>query len=127
MAEVLFRFAADDGGAVGDGNDRAEGDAGVCGEGFGRIRRQRNAGGIGIGIARPSGHCADYDHAGRFGTDDEHAMITAPLLVGNLIGSSLGGFSGYNMFTGGNVPRDSNNNPLVNKDKERTDGEGVGK
>jgi hypothetical protein len=54
-------------------------------------------------------------------------MITAPLLVGNLIGSSLGGFSGYNMFTGGNVPRDSNNNPLVNKDKERTDGEGVGK
>ena len=44
-------------------------------------------------------------------------MITAPLLVGNLIGSSLGGFSGYNMFTGGNVPRDSNNNPLVNKDK----------
>ena len=54
-------------------------------------------------------------------------MITAPLLVGNLIGSSLGGFSGYNMFRGGNVPRDSNNNPLVNKDKERTNGEGVGK
>ena len=44
-------------------------------------------------------------------------MITAPLLVGNLIGSSLGGFSGYNMFTGGNVPRDSNNNPLVNQGK----------
>ena len=40
-------------------------------------------------------------------------MITAPLLVGNLIGSSLGGFSGYNMFSGGNVPRDSNNNPSV--------------
>ena len=51
-------------------------------------------------------------------------MITAPLLVGNLIGSSLGGFSGYNMFTGGNVPRDSNNNPLVqdrNKGKNATD------
>ena len=45
-------------------------------------------------------------------------MITAPLLVGNLIGSSLGGFSGYNMFSGGNVPRDSNNNPLVNKEKD---------
>ena len=54
-------------------------------------------------------------------------MITAPLLVGNLIGSSLGGFSGYNMFSGGNVPRDSNNNPLVNKDKKQTDGqEGAG-
>ena len=25
------------------------------------------------GIARPSGHCADYDHAGWFGADDEHA------------------------------------------------------
>ena len=51
-------------------------------------------------------------------------MITAPLLVGNLIGSSLGGFSGYNMFSGGNVPRDSNNNPLVqdrNKGKNATD------
>ena len=47
-------------------------------------------------------------------------MITAPLLVGNLIGSSLGGFSGYNMFTGGNVPRDSNNNPLVNQGQEQT-------
>lgn len=51
-------------------------------------------------------------------------MITAPLLVGNLIGSSLGGFSGYNMFSGGNVPRDSNNNPLVQdrskgKDKDQ--------
>ena len=46
-------------------------------------------------------------------------MITAPLLVGNLIGSSLGGFSGYNMFSGGNVPRDSNNNPLVNKVKKQ--------
>ena len=46
-------------------------------------------------------------------------MITAPLLVGNLIGSSLGGFSGYNMFTGGNVPRDSNNNPLVNQDRSK--------
>ena len=47
MAEILFRFAADDGGAVGDGDDRAEGDgddraegdAGVCDEGFGRVRR----------------------------------------------------------------------------------------
>ena len=48
-------------------------------------------------------------------------MITAPLLVGNLIGSSLGGFSGYNMFTGGNVPRDSNNNPLVNKEQKQGD------
>ena len=48
-------------------------------------------------------------------------MITAPLLVGNLIGSSLGGFSGYNMFTGGNVPRDSNNNPLVNQGKDKGD------
>ena len=105
-------------------NDRVESDAGVCSEGFGRVRRQRDDGEFN-GIE--AGHCADYDHAGRFGTDDEHAMITAPLLVGNLIGSSLGGFSGYNMFTGGNVPRDSNNNPLVNKDKERTDGEGVGK
>ena len=46
-------------------------------------------------------------------------MITAPLLVGNLIGSSLGGFSGYNMFSGGNVPRDSNNNPLVKQDKDK--------
>ena len=48
-------------------------------------------------------------------------MITAPLLVGNLIGSSLGGFSGYNMFSGGNVPRDSNNNPLVNKEQKQGD------
>ena len=48
-------------------------------------------------------------------------MITAPLLVGNLIGSSLDGFSGYNMFTGGNVPRDSNNNPLVNKEQKQGD------
>ena len=71
MAEVLFRFAADDGGAVGDGDDRAEGDAGVCGEGFGRVRGR--CGGGGIGIARSSGHCADYDHAGRLGADDEHA------------------------------------------------------
>ena len=47
-------------------------------------------------------------------------MITAPLLVGNLIGSSLGGFSGYNMFSGGNVPRDSNNNPLV-QDRSKKD------
>ena len=47
-------------------------------------------------------------------------MITAPLLVGNLIGSSLGGFSGYNMFSGGNAPRDSNNNPLVNQGQEQT-------
>ena len=46
-------------------------------------------------------------------------MITAPLLVGNLIGSSLGGFSGYNMFSGGNGPRDSNNNPLVKQDKDK--------
>ena len=69
MAEVLFRFAADDGGAVGDGDDRAEGDAGVCDEGFGRVRGR--CGGGGIGIARPSGHCADYDHAGWFGADDE--------------------------------------------------------
>ena len=49
-------------------------------------------------------------------------MITAPLLVGNLIGSSLGGFSGYNMFTGGNVPRDSNNNPLVQDRGKENDG-----
>ena len=49
-------------------------------------------------------------------------MITAPLLVGNLIGSSLGGFSGYNMFTGGNVPRDSNNNPLVQDRSKKDDG-----
>ena len=49
-------------------------------------------------------------------------MITAPLLVGNLIGSSLGGFSGYNMFTGGNVPRDSNNNPLVRDRSKKDDG-----
>ncbi len=48
-------------------------------------------------------------------------MITAPLLVGDLIGSSLGGFSGYNMFPGGNVPRDSNNNPLVNQGKDKGD------
>ncbi|WP_139033471.1 type IV secretion system protein, partial [Neisseria sp. oral taxon 014] len=49
-------------------------------------------------------------------------MITAPLLVGNLIGSSLGGFSGYNMFSGGNVPRDSNNNPLVQDRSKKDDG-----
>ena len=49
-------------------------------------------------------------------------MITAPLLVGNLIGSSLGGFSGYNMFTGGNVLRDSNNNPLVQDRSKKDDG-----
>jgi len=49
-------------------------------------------------------------------------MITAPLLVGNLIGSSLGGFSGYNMFSGGNVPRDSNNNPLVRDRSKKDDG-----
>ena len=49
-------------------------------------------------------------------------MITAPLPVGNLIGSSLGGFSGYNMFSGGNVPRDSNNNPLVQDRSKKDDG-----
>ena len=49
-------------------------------------------------------------------------MITAPLLVGNLIGSSLGGFSGYNMFSGGNVPRDYNNNPLVQDRSKKDDG-----
>ena len=53
-------------------------------------------------------------------------MITAPLLVGNLIGSSLGGFSGYNMFSGGNVPRDSNNNPLVKQGKGQKDTQSEG-
>nr|WP_314105290.1 hypothetical protein [uncultured Neisseria sp.] len=53
-------------------------------------------------------------------------MITAPLLVGNLIGSSLGGFSGYNMFTGGNVPRDSNNNPLLKQGKGQKDTQSEG-
>ena len=48
-------------------------------------------------------------------------MSTLMITAGNLIGSSLDGFSGYNMFTGGNVPRDSNNNPLVNKEQKQGD------
>ena len=51
-------------------NDRVESDAGVCSEGFGRIWRQRDDDEFN-GIE--AGHCADYDHAGRLGADDEHA------------------------------------------------------
>ena len=43
-------------------------------------------------------------------------MITAPLLVGNLIGSSLG-FSTYNPLQGGNSPRNSDGSPRVNQGK----------
>ena len=41
-------------------------------------------------------------------------MITAPLLVGNLIGSSLG-FNTYNPLQGGNSPRNSDGSPRVNQ------------
>ena len=53
-------------------------------------------------------------------------MITAPLLVGNLIGSSLG-FNTYNPLQGGNSPTNSDGSPRVNKDKVQNDGKGVGK
>ena len=43
-------------------------------------------------------------------------MITAPLLVGNLIGSSLG-FNTYNPLQGGNSPRNSDGSPRVNQGK----------
>ena len=43
-------------------------------------------------------------------------MITAPLLVGNLIGSSLG-FNTYNPLQGGNSPTNSDGSPRVNKGK----------
>ena len=43
-------------------------------------------------------------------------MITAPLLVGNLIGSSLG-FNTYNPLQGGNSPTNSNGSPRVNQGK----------
>ena len=45
-------------------------------------------------------------------------MITAPLLVGNLIGSSLG-FNTYNPLQGGNSPRNSDGSPRVNQDKKQ--------
>ena len=45
-------------------------------------------------------------------------MITAPLLVGNLIGSSLG-FNTYNPLQGGNSPTNSDGSPRVNKGKYR--------
>ena len=41
-------------------------------------------------------------------------MITAPLLEGNLIGSSLG-FNTYNPLQGGNSPTNSDGSPRVNK------------
>ena len=42
-------------------------------------------------------------------------MITAPLLVGNLIGSSLG-FNAYSPFGNGGA-RDKDGTPVGNKDK----------
>ena len=47
-------------------------------------------------------------------------MITAPLLVGNLIGSSLG-FNTYNPLQGGNSPTNSDGSPRVNKDRNKKD------
>ena len=47
-------------------------------------------------------------------------MITAPLLVGNLIGSSLG-FNTYNPLQGGNSPTNSDGSPRVNKDRSKKD------
>ena len=47
-------------------------------------------------------------------------MITAPLLVGNLIGSSLG-FNTYNPLQGGNSPRNSDGSPRVNKNSKKDD------
>ena len=47
-------------------------------------------------------------------------MITAPLLVGNLIGSSLG-FNTYNPLQGGNSPRNSDGSPRVNKAQDKGD------
>ena len=52
-------------------------------------------------------------------------MITAPLLVGNLIGSSLG-FNTYNPLQGGNSPRNSDGSPRVNKGKNSGKDQGVG-
>ena len=45
------------------------GDVGACGEGFGRMRCQRDDGEFN-GIE--AGYCTDYDHTGRLGADDEH-------------------------------------------------------
>ncbi|QMT46498.1 type IV secretion system protein [Neisseria dentiae] len=39
-------------------------------------------------------------------------MITAPMMVGNMIGASLGGFSGFNMFSRTETPRDANGNVM---------------
>jgi len=47
-------------------------------------------------------------------------MITAPLLVGNLIGSSLG-FNTYNPLQGGNSPTNSDGSPRVNKNRQQND------
>ncbi len=47
-------------------------------------------------------------------------MITAPLLEGNLIGSSLG-FNTYNPLQGGNSPRNSDGSPRVNKNSKKDD------
>ena len=47
-------------------------------------------------------------------------MITAPLLVGNLIGSSLG-FNTYNPLQGGNSPRNSDGSPRVHQDRKQGD------
>ena len=47
-------------------------------------------------------------------------MITAPLLVGNLIGSSLG-FNTYNPLQGGNSPTNADGSPRVNQKKHRSD------
>ena len=47
-------------------------------------------------------------------------MITSPLLVGNLIGSSLG-FNTYNPLQGGNSPTNSDGSPRVNKDRSKKD------
>ena len=47
-------------------------------------------------------------------------MITAPLLVGNLVGSSLG-FNTYNPLQGGKSPTNLDGSPRVNKDRSKKD------
>ncbi len=47
-------------------------------------------------------------------------MITAPMMVGNMIGASLGGFSGFNMFSRTETPRDANGNVMVGQQRSST-------
>ena len=115
MAEILFRFAADDGGAVGDGNDRAEvmlvyatkvlGEYGV----EAMMAKSANSTESRPGIAQIT------IMQGGLGLMMSTLMITAPLLVGNLIGSSLG-FNAYSPFGNGDA-KGKDGTPLTNRGK----------